>query len=81
MHYDGKGVEQTIREMFDQYHESIDTNVDPPMTQSQSQAIVVVSSSFVMSSRPTTRSKRSRNLHDEYVARKMEKEGGKTKKI
>ncbi|XP_062100343.1 zinc finger BED domain-containing protein RICESLEEPER 2-like [Humulus lupulus] len=76
-----KGVEQTIRAMFDQYHESIDTHVDQSMTQSQ--AIVSGSSSYVMSTRPTTnstsgKSKRSRNLHDEYVVRKME-EGGKTK--
>ncbi|XP_062073094.1 zinc finger BED domain-containing protein RICESLEEPER 2-like [Humulus lupulus] len=49
-----------------------------------SQSIVSGSSSYVMSAQPTTsstsnKSKRSHNLHDEYVARKMEKEGGKTK--
>ena len=78
-----KGVEQTVRAMFDEYQESVDTDNAPTVTQSHARDVSCSPSLSSMSTRSTTttttKNKKSRNSHEKFVARKMENEGGKTK--
>ncbi|XP_062114457.1 zinc finger BED domain-containing protein RICESLEEPER 3-like [Humulus lupulus] len=69
-----KRVEKTIHAMFDQYNETTSgLHPSASMTQLHSTSIVSASSTFVMlvSGRPSA-NKKSRNLHDEFVAWRLE---------
>ncbi|XP_062104717.1 uncharacterized protein LOC133815990 [Humulus lupulus] len=76
-----KWVEKTIQAMIDQYNETTSSlHPSTSMTQLHSTSIVSASSTFGMpvSGRPSA-NKKSRNLHDEFVARRLEKDNGMTK--
>ncbi|XP_062105539.1 zinc finger BED domain-containing protein RICESLEEPER 2-like [Humulus lupulus] len=75
-----KMVEKTIWSIFDQYNETTSSlHPSASMTQLKSQSIASASSTFIMpvSGQPTT--KKSRNLHDQFVAQRLEKDDGMTK--